>query len=332
MNDLRFINIVCSDGGIQGGFIAGVLDQLLVDHPELMSNISAVTATSASVGTVSYFASFGETHPGTEVWVNELSGNRFSAGSVFTAIWTGRPLYDVDYLIDKVFRERHPLDIAKIHNAPFLLVFPVFNLLTEELEFLWNRKTELLDYEGRRVWARDFRAFDYYEVMRAAKAVPILYDKSVRVGAVPYIDAGQVEPYTLDAPGTQPFPKILIATKYKCDVIESIKYYLAGLASYSLAKITCIMGLTPQAYKNILWKPKVYRSLAEKAEALRASGELLLVIPQGRLKGHRNNTLKDLRHNYSMGRDWVIVNKSVIADFHRKAGFSFRQKIDASKK
>jgi len=307
-------NIICSDGGLQGGFIAGALDQILLDFPNIIDRTKAITATSASVGTVSYFLSFGVNHPGDKIWVKQLSDPKFSARSAWSALVNGRPIYDVDYLIDTVFHERFPLDISAIHSSSMLALFPIFNLGTKNVEFFCNRKVEEIQRSSQRI-LRDFREYDYYDVMRAAKAVPILYDKKVRLGENNYIDAGQVEPYTLNAPGTHGLKKILIATKYKSSLIDTFKYWTAGSACSLISNLTNLLEFTPDIYREIAKKPTVYCRLGQEVDALIERGDLLLVTPHKKLHSRTGNTVSELKENYDLGREWVIGNASTIDQF-----------------
>lgn len=313
-------NIICSDGGLQGGFIAGALDQMLLDFPNIIKHTKAITATSASVGTVSYFLSFGINHPGDKIWVEQLSDPKFSASSVWSALISGRPIYDVDYLIDTVFHERFPLDIDAIHNSPMLALFPIFNLSNKSVEFFCNKTADEIQEFPQRI-LRDFREYDYYDVMRAAKAVPILYDKKVRLGQTDYIDAGQFEPYTLDAPGTHGLKKILIATKYKASFVESIKYCAAGVACSAIAKCTDFLEFTPEIYREIAKKPAVYAQLERKVDSLIERGDLLLVAPHKKLHSRTGNSTSELKENYDLGREWVMENANSIEQFSRISHF-----------
>jgi predicted patatin/cPLA2 family phospholipase len=309
-------NIICSDGGLQGGFIAGALDQMLLDFPNIIERTKAITATSASVGTVSYFLSFGINHPGDKIWVEQLSDPKFSASSAWSAFISGRPIYDVDYLIDTVFHERFPLDIDAIHRSTMLALFPIFNLSSKNIEFFCNRSADDVGHFPQRV-LRDFREYDYYDVMRAAKAVPILYDKKVKLGQTNYIDAGQFEPYTLDAPGTRGLKKILIATKYKSSFVDSVKYCVAGTACSAIAKCTNFLEFAPDVYQGIAKKPFVYSRLGQEVDALVKGGELLLVVPNKKLHSHTGNSISELKENYELGREWVIENAKYIDQFSR---------------
>jgi predicted patatin/cPLA2 family phospholipase len=81
------------------------------------------------------------------------------------------PRLRLDYVVDTILRRELPLDEDALRESPTRWFVPVTDLATGRTRFVTNDE-----------W------YDPYEVMRAAKALPLLYGAAVRLGARPYID------------------------------------------------------------------------------------------------------------------------------------------------
>lgn len=83
-----------------------------------------------------------------------------------------RKVLDIDYLIDIIFRKEFPLDIEKLHSSNIDVIVPATCWETGEVAY-FNSKNKVLDW---------------FEVLRAAKALPIVYGKKVKIGDLRYFD------------------------------------------------------------------------------------------------------------------------------------------------
>lgn len=81
------------------------------------------------------------------------------------------PRLNIDYIIDVILKRETPLNEEALEKTKTRWFVPVTDLDTGHTEYISNE-----------TW------FDPYEVMRAAKAIPLLYGGAVRLGARPYID------------------------------------------------------------------------------------------------------------------------------------------------
>lgn len=155
------IAIITSGGGMKCAYSSGALYALAkvlgYKNPDIF------VAASGSVGAMYYFLSgqYEEIH---KAWTRYIPSPAFIS-------YTPLPTMKINYLIDTVFKSYMPLDIEAFSKAPTQYFVPVTDIQSGETEFITNG-----------TW------FDPYEVMRAAKAIPILYNGHVRLGGHTYLD------------------------------------------------------------------------------------------------------------------------------------------------
>lgn len=71
-------------------------------------------AVSASVGNIIYYLALGDRHPGHEMWTRVLTDRRFLLYSGLTDLYQERPLYDLDFMIEAIFKGTYPIDQNKV--------------------------------------------------------------------------------------------------------------------------------------------------------------------------------------------------------------------------
>lgn len=81
------------------------------------------------------------------------------------------PIIDLDYLVDKLSKDKLPLNSDKIKRSKIEYYIPVRNADTGELIYLDKNNP-----------------YDIYKVSKAAMAIPIAYGKEVKLGDSNYID------------------------------------------------------------------------------------------------------------------------------------------------
>jgi predicted patatin/cPLA2 family phospholipase len=77
----------------------------------------------------------------------------------------------IDYLVDTIFKQLNPLNVPQLEDTKTKYFIP----LTEH-------DTGFTRFVSNETW------FNPYEVMRAAKAIPIFYNHTVRLGGSRYLD------------------------------------------------------------------------------------------------------------------------------------------------
>ncbi len=138
------------------GSILGLVEKFNLINPDI------VIAGSGSAGTASYFVS--EQYNSIEnIWSNLLCNKKFISFKRF------RKIIDIDYLIDEVFKKQDPLNVKKIKNSKIDYYISVTNAKTGNVEFISGKN-------------------NIFEVMRATKAMPVIYGKCVKLGRNTYCD------------------------------------------------------------------------------------------------------------------------------------------------
>jgi predicted patatin/cPLA2 family phospholipase len=154
------IGIVLTGGGKRCAYTAGAL--LALHEVFGFDEPFALGAESGSAGNAFYYLSK-QYALARKVWTEYLLDPKFTRLTKF----------DIDYLIDVIFKKKAPLDTRALDHAKTKYFVPITNVQTGAIEFVTNHSP-----------------FDYFEILRAAKALPIVYRKKVRLGLKKYIDGG----------------------------------------------------------------------------------------------------------------------------------------------
>lgn len=161
------IGLVLTGGGMRCAYSAGAL--LALHEVYKFDDPRTLGAASGSAGNAFYYLSRQYTLART-VWTKYLHDPKFL---------TKRGAVNIDYLIDTVFKKKAPLDTDTLSKTKTRFFIPVTNSDLGKVEFISNDSF-----------------FDYYETLRAAKALPIVYGKKVRLGLKKYIDGDMAEDIT----------------------------------------------------------------------------------------------------------------------------------------
>lgn len=155
--------LILGGGGMSTSYIVGALAALKKEY-KIKPDI--IVAASGSAGTASYFVSGQFTTGVKKIWLKEILNPHFISGKGFFK------KVNIDYLVDEVFKKKAKLNTEKLFDAETLLAIPAVNGETGKLHYFTNEEE-----------------LDWFEVLRAAKAIPIFYDKSVRVKHGSYHDS-----------------------------------------------------------------------------------------------------------------------------------------------
>jgi predicted patatin/cPLA2 family phospholipase len=115
-------------GAIKGAFAAGAVCRL----SELgVINVDLIIGASSGAATAAYFAGkqFKEIR---EIWTKEVSSKKLVN---YADIIVGRPVFNLTYLIEEVFRRKYPLDTEAIAAAVSELQIPLCNYPGKATEF-----------------------------------------------------------------------------------------------------------------------------------------------------------------------------------------------------
>ena len=153
--------IITSGGGMKCAYSAGALVALAKELK--ITNPDIYVAASGSVGAMFYFLT--EQYSDIETaWTKFLPSKEFIR-------YAPIPSMRINYMVDTVSKEYLPLNTEKLEQTLTRFFVPVTDQDTGDTRFI-----------GNELW------FSPYEVMRAATAIPILYNGHVRLGSRSYLD------------------------------------------------------------------------------------------------------------------------------------------------
>jgi len=156
------IAVVVSGGGMKCAYAAGVLialaEQLKLTEPDI------AVGSSGGGASLLYYIS-GQYELGRQIWTELLSTGKFIS---LTRLY---PIFDMDYLVDTVFKKQAPLDTDKILKSKTKLFLAATNYVTGQTEYLSN--------DG---------STDIFEAARATVALPYVYNKKVNINGNEYVD------------------------------------------------------------------------------------------------------------------------------------------------
>ena len=157
--------IVTSGGGMACAFSAGVIGALVEVHK--ITNPDIAIASSGSSGNIAYYLA-GQYSLGQRVWTELLSSE---SNFINTKRFFKGNIMDLDYLIDYIFKIVEPLDVnaLKSQRTHFSIV--------------------VTDYEtGEAVYFDNKSEVDIFQVLKASKAAPVVYNNPVIINNRRYID------------------------------------------------------------------------------------------------------------------------------------------------
>src|SRR3989344_2005493 len=147
------IAIVSSGGGMSCSYSSGVMKALVEKYK--FTNPDIVVAASGSSGVLTYYVSK-QYKPMVNIWCDYLTNKKFINPLRFWKI------INVDYLIDAVLGNKEKLDESVVKYSKTKLFIPAINIKTGEVKYFSNKDNIL-------------------EALRASKAMPLAYNKYVKI-------------------------------------------------------------------------------------------------------------------------------------------------------
>ncbi len=108
----------------------------------------------------------GQASYGVETYIRYLSKKNFVNPFRF------KKIVDIDYLVDQIGKKVRPLHLAKLRSSPTTLHISLTERSHAQTRWVTNRTPDI----------------DIWEAFRATAAIPLLYNKSVRIGDKHYVD------------------------------------------------------------------------------------------------------------------------------------------------
>jgi predicted patatin/cPLA2 family phospholipase len=311
--------LICGDGGIKGGFIAGAATALLSAFPDEMLNVKTIVASSASVGSMFYFLSHGLSHPGRKIWTEALAAKDFINYDSPLSMFSRRPIYDIDHLVYKIFKVDNPLNIDAIKKSTTEFYFPLQNYDTCEVEYFSNTGSGEFVRGDKIIKVHDFRQCDLYDLIKAASAAPFVYDKWMVINGKRYIDAATLEPFAIDLPTLRGKAKIVVVSKMDFRFRRNLYYYMSGWLWPIFVGPLKRTKFKRAVYLQYARKPFLMRRLDHEAEVLQAADDLIFIKPLRKLGANTDNSPGALRANFEHGENVVKQRLTEIREFlHRR--------------
>ncbi len=123
--------IICHGGGMKAAFTAGVVYSL---SKHGIKTADLVIGTSSGVPTACYFVSK-QFSLIKDTWGNKLGTEKLIKASNF---FKGKPIFNLNYLVDTVFRKINPLNVRAIKNSKTRLLIPLYNYKDRRAEYWSN--------------------------------------------------------------------------------------------------------------------------------------------------------------------------------------------------
>ena len=163
LNGTDSIGLVVQGGGMRGVYSMGALAAL--EEMGFTQCFDHLVGSSAGALNGAYFLT-GQASYGVATYIHYLSQKSFVNPFRFTRI------VDIDYLVDQIGKKVRPLHLEKLRASPTTLHVSLTERTHAHTEWVTNRTPDI----------------DIWEAFRATAAIPLLYNKSVKVGAGHYVD------------------------------------------------------------------------------------------------------------------------------------------------
>lgn len=295
------IVVVLGDGAIRAGFVAGAIGALLEDVPELLGSIGIVYGSSASAGNAIYLASFGKDHPGERMWNELLADKAFIKKA---PIWSDKPIYDIEYLVEDIFRGRTPVPNAN-GGVPDTMgvVFPALELGTSTLHYFANRPARSMISGVTSGRLEEMEGHDIYRLIGAASAAPFVYDRPFVIDNWSLIDAAALAPSIDDLVFNVPeeVKFIYIFCRKPPNLLTFIKYFLNTWFFILFVRPFRKVRYPLINYVQYAQKPWCVRRSFQRGFADEKRGRGVVIYPKVSLGDIDDNSPQNLKRNYDYG-------------------------------
>lgn len=163
-NDKRIFGLVLQGGGMRAVYSCGAAQSLAAYGFE--NTFDFIVGNSAGAINGAYLMAGPRNSP--IIYTKELTNKKFVNLARINKV------VDIDYLVDNVLIPNYPLNVERLLKARTKLYVVLTNAQTGKKEVIANH--------------HEFA--EIYEEIRATAALPLLYDRKVKVGNTEYIDGG----------------------------------------------------------------------------------------------------------------------------------------------
>ena len=159
----RKLAIVASGGGMTCAYSAGAITAFVEKFKLKKPDI--IIGGSGSIGTLAYYVAK-QYKSIKNVWLNLLCNKNVIDIKIFWRV------IDVDYVIDNIFKKQEKLNVKKLVKSEIKLFIGVTDYERGKVEYFSNKSK-----------------INLFEAIRASMAVPMLYNKPVRINNRDYCDS-----------------------------------------------------------------------------------------------------------------------------------------------
>jgi predicted patatin/cPLA2 family phospholipase len=304
--------LIAEGGGMRGAYVYGAmkaLEDVFNDQHGLM-NFDYMAGTSASALTMMYTLA-GQFHSdGLEIWSKKVAQKRFLNARDFKRMFVGPSVLDVEYLVDEIFARQHPLALHQLKKTQVKFYIPLLDVKDLSLRFYTNDtevSSALLPYEL--IFMDKENPAEIYEMMKAASAVPIAFNKEIHIQGRTYVDAAMLSPFPLTAPIPTSARRICILTKHQAPQPSWFKDRLFP----SVARSGFFHGALSNSdiYSLAAEESKNYGALLEQVESM---DNCYIIKPDFQISSSDNNPAA-LRRSLTAGFQDVIKQKEALQKF-----------------
>jgi len=132
-----------------------------------ITSVDLAVGTSSSAATLAYYVTQ-QFDSIMNIWTNLLTTRQLVR---FRNALAGKPILNIDYVIDFIFKQQDRLDIDRLKSDTTQFFVPVTDYDTGDAKFFSNQDDA-----------------DFFEVLRAAMAIQVFYGKSVEIGRGRFVD------------------------------------------------------------------------------------------------------------------------------------------------
>lgn len=186
------VALVVEGGAMRGIYTAGSM--LALDSMDLSTLFDNVYGTSAGAVNAAHFLS-GVGHQKVDTYYRFLADGRF----LNPHRW--RKMVDIDFFVDVVLTALRPVEVDRVLASPTPLWIAVANFESAEPIVIDATHSE----------------YPLLRILKAAVAMPILYNKTVNLGSMRAFDAGFCEPFPLDFALSHGHTHVLVLTARSVD-------------------------------------------------------------------------------------------------------------------
>jgi predicted patatin/cPLA2 family phospholipase len=270
------MRLVLAGGGMRGAFTAGVLREFA----KAGLPWRAVVGSSAGAINGAFFVS-GQVDLMTRVWLEFLPTRRFISKR---RVLRGRPMMDVDRLVDEVIVRDYPLDVRAVTEGRVAFHLNATDVRTGECVVARPTAANLMPW------------------LRATAAIPIAYHRTVTIDGRELADGSLTAPLPWDLASDGSDEEVVMVFTRAPETRQS-RYpgWLEALFRWTMRR-----ELSPL----VNGYPEVYNREIERALAAERAGRLKLVHPMrdlGLTRASRDRAaiVASMAHGEEVGRDFL---------------------------